>query len=180
MLVAAAVAATAVVGRVTGMPPPGTTVRTISISTAARSSRAKRWTVEVEVTDAAGGETHRMCTQFTVERVRNASARCRIVSRAGAPAPCGVCGVAPPTTTVTITTTTSTSTTVVPCGFSFPACDGACPEGNVCLPVSVPDGEGCLCVSLTFTCVGSAPMCNGTCPEGTTCQPFVPGLCECQ
>jgi hypothetical protein len=54
------------------------------------------------------------------------------VSNDGAPAGCiAPCG--PATTSTTVTTESTTTTTLLPCGDTFPACNGACPIGSSCL-----------------------------------------------
>jgi hypothetical protein len=68
----------------------------------------------------------------------------------------------------------------VPCEISgFPTCGGQCEVGDECVPLSTPDGEGCICVPEGSTCHGTYPMCNGTCPPGQTCFDFGFFLCGC-
>jgi hypothetical protein len=47
------------------------------------------------------------------------------------------------------------------------------------VPVSTPDGDGCICVPAGSTC-HQTPACGGTCPAGQSClQSGIPGLCLC-
>jgi hypothetical protein len=70
----------------------------------------------------------------------------------------------------------------LPCNqLAFPTCNGECPADHECVAVSVPDGEGCICVPAGSTCWRSYPTCGGTCPDGRTCGDVgIPGLCFCQ
>jgi hypothetical protein len=69
----------------------------------------------------------------------------------------------------------------LPCGLDYPVCSGLCQNaGDECVPISVPDGDGCICVPPGSTCHQTYPECGGTCPAGQTCMPNVPGLCLCQ
>ena len=70
----------------------------------------------------------------------------------------------------------------LPCGIDYPTCNGICANaGDDCVPVSTPDGNGCICVPPGSTChLSPFPQCGGTCPVGQVCGPgFAPGLCAC-
>ncbi len=56
---------------------------------------------------------------------------------------------------------------VPPCDQTFPACDGPCPPGQICL--TDPLGE-CVCGPPPPPCdMTSPPQCGGTCPPGEVC-----------
>jgi hypothetical protein len=93
--------------------------------------------VEVEVVDAAGPGTHRMCAQFTVTAATSigGGTGCKVVSRTSTAGPCGVCGVGGPTTTTTTLPGGSEllgALTPTPGRFNYnlmiglPAANGAC------------------------------------------------------
>jgi hypothetical protein len=106
------------------------------------------------------------------------------------------CPTTTSTTTTTTTTTTPTTTTIPdgPCADDqYPACGGACPSGEVCLPLDLVAGDlsdtRCRCIVQGEVCGGSvggdvclpAPLCilplieaalralGGTCPLGQVC-----------
>ncbi len=62
------------------------------------------------------------------------------------------------------------------CGLTAPACDGACPSGEVCQT----DGTGCSCVGPSVSCGDSGPACDGECPDQESCGPDRFGVCVCQ
>jgi hypothetical protein len=67
--------------------------------------------VEVEVVDAAGPGTHRMCSQFTVDSTTSigGGTGCKVVSKTSTAGPCGVCGGGGSTTTTTVSSSTTTT-----------------------------------------------------------------------
>ncbi len=80
------------------------------------------------------------------------------------------------TTTTTTTTTTSMTTTTspVPCGDTFPSCNGSCPSDQGC---AFYYGGGCSCVT-ALQCadsIGCFSSCSG---PGSPCPPGY-GTCDC-
>jgi hypothetical protein len=80
----------------------------------------------------------------------------------------------PTTTTATTNTSTTTTTSPVPCGDTFPSCNGSCPSDQGCAFY----GGGCSCVTAS-QCAGSLPNCFSSCDgPGDPCPPGY-GACDC-
>lgn len=95
------------------------------------------------------------------------------------------------TTSTSTTAMPGTTTTTIPvgCGVSsFPTCGGACPVGEVCVPVRFesscgpPATDTCFCVLAGATCMGTGSCVQddcevGLCPQGEVCRAF-DGCCS--
>lgn len=69
---------------------------------------------------------------------------------------------------------------VLDCGQqTAPACNGNCPDGQVCEPAIL--GSGCECKPAGALCQDVvAPVCGGGCPAGSRCAANSTGGCECR
>jgi hypothetical protein len=76
----------------------------------------------------------------------------------------------------------------VACGATAPACNGACPPGQVCGNTGPFSGCGCLaeiCTAPTACGDGPFPTCAGECPTGQVCSALTlapsgnPAGCAC-
>jgi hypothetical protein len=78
-----------------------------------------------------------------------------------------------PTTTNTTATSTTTTTSPVPCGDTFPSCNGSCPSDQACAAT----GGGCSCVTASQCAesLGCFTDCDG---PGSPCPPGY-GTCDC-
>jgi hypothetical protein len=77
-----------------------------------------------------------------------------------------------PTTSTTATSTTTT-TSPVPCGDTFPSCNGSCPGDQGCAFY----GGGCSCVTAS-QCAGSTGCFSSCDGPGSPCPPGY-GACDC-